>query len=132
MDGGVDQIDSRVAIQCHQFACGGVDCGDPQYPLGPLVLGQAMFDHLASHDFRERFGRQRDAADPLQLLGFRTRLHHRGEEQLGDLLDADVRVQFGRRRFELPLEQRVEAEFADELRGHRRSGRRADQDIGFA
>jgi hypothetical protein len=128
----VDERDARPPVERDQLAAGRVDRGDPQHAVRPLMRRQSPGDHRTSHRLGHRGCRQCGLANPLQLLsGRRVGLGHGGHEQVGDVVDVDAGIDLRRRGGHLPVEQRVQADSAAQLGGHRRAGRRAQQHVGL-
>ena len=66
----VDEPHTRVPIEDDELAGGGVDRGEPQLPVRPVVRRQALGDHVAADGLGHGLGRQRHRPDPPHLLTF--------------------------------------------------------------
>ena len=122
--------DPGLAVEHHELTCLGVDRRDPQNPLGPARATAAGWAITSRRTDSGTVGVvQRDGADALQLLRFGARLGHGGQKPRGGLVDARRGRQLGVLGRRLPGEHRLECAAAGDLRGHRRSCRRTDQDL---
>ena len=122
--------DARSKVD--QLAAADVDRGDPQLPVRPVMRRQPLGDHVAADRLGHGGRGAGDRPDALQLLRHRgAGVGQRLQEQPGDVVDVDIRVDLLRLAGDLTVVQRVEPQAAAELGGDRRACRRPEQDVGI-